>query len=235
MRQRTNLDILEGCRIAMILEADDTFAGQAVFGSMSPFAAALLLEPIVGPGFELQNLLTIKPVLYMAIVEDNLRSVPLAHRIDMHLGVIGQMHSIVHTQFLPFFEFLRSIHFLPTLVVNELILRTRHIGNRESGILHYMINHSTITAMSQLPVPCEFEVGKLALCNDVAGIVCTFTTGLDTTIHGLPSVGQDSVVKITPLGEILAVEQQNPTFFFFIFCQHIVFGLTRTEDSTHYC
>ena len=53
----------------MILEADHTCTGEAVFGSMRPLAAVLASLPVVGPGFELKDLVAVEPVLYVAVVE----------------------------------------------------------------------------------------------------------------------------------------------------------------------
>ena len=56
----------------MVLEADHTLVGETIFGCVTPFAAGLLLEPVVCPGLELKNLLSVQPMLHMTVVKDNL-------------------------------------------------------------------------------------------------------------------------------------------------------------------
>ena len=172
-------------------------------------------------------------MLYVAVVEDNLGGVPFAHGIDVHLRVVGQVHGIVNAQLLPFLEFLRCIHFLPALVVDELILGSRHVGDREGRVLHYVVNHAAVAAVSEFPVPLQLEVGELAFGDDVAGVVGPGAAGLYAAIHGFPSVGENGVVVVAPLREVLPVEEQYPSLAFLSFRQHVVLGLTGTKRSAH--
>ena len=151
----------------MVLKADDTLVSQTVLRSVAPLAAGLLGEPVIGPSLELEDLLTVEPVLHMAVVEDDLRGVPLADGVYVHLVVVGQVHGVIHTQLLPLLEFGGGINLLPALVVDELILGTRYIRHGELGILDYVVEHAAVAAVGEFPVPYQLEVGVFLVGHDV--------------------------------------------------------------------
>ena len=217
----------------MVLQADNTLRGEAVLGCMRPLAAALALEPVVGPCLELQNLLAIQPVLHVAVVEDNLRAVPLPHGVHVHLAVVGQVHGIVHTQLLPFLQLGRGIYFLPACIVYQLILRACNIGDAEGRVLYHMIDHTAVAAVRQLPVPAKLKVGKLTPGNDIARVVGTRAAGLDAAVHHSPSVREFGTVEVTPFRQVLAIEQQFPSLLYLLLGQHIILGLTIRGGSAH--
>ena len=140
------------------------------------------------------------------------------------------MHRIIDAQFLPLFELGGGVDLLPALVVDELVLGTRHIGDLESGILHHVIDHAAVAAMGQFPVPGQFEIRILLVGDDVAGAVAAVAGSLDAAIHHLPAVGEFRAVEVTPAAHILAVEKELPAIR--LFCpREAVFLLAGTRES----
>ena len=225
-----DLDVAEGRGITVVLQADHALVGQAVFGRVRPLAGILELEPLGGPGLELEDLLPVEPMLDVAVVEDDLGRIPLTLRIDMHFGIIRQVHRIIDAQFLPLLELSRSVDFLPALVVDELILGTRDIGDLVGRILHHVIDHAAVAAVGEFPVPGQFEIRILLVGDDVSGAVAAVAGGLDAAIHHLPAVGQFRAVEVTPAAHVLAVEEELPAIR--LFCpREAVFLLAGTRES----
>ena len=131
----------------MILKTDDTLVSQTIFSGVAPFAAGFLLEPVVRPCLELQNLLSVQPMLHVPVVKNDLGVVPLALRVDLHLAVVRKVHGVVNAKFLPFLEFSGSVDLLPPFVVNELVFRTRNVRNLEFRTLYNVVKHPAVASV----------------------------------------------------------------------------------------
>ena len=131
----------------MVLEANHAAACQAVFGCHLPLAAVLAGKPIIGPCLKFKYLFAIEIVLYVAVIEHYARIVPFALLIYFLFVGVGQIHCIVHTEFLPLFEFCGCIGLFPTFFIDELIFRTGNIRHLEVGVLLHMIEHATVAAV----------------------------------------------------------------------------------------
>ena len=208
--QLLDFQVAERGRIAVVLQADDPAVRQSVLGCAGPLAAVAACEPVVGPGLELQNLVSVEPVLDMAVVADDARRVPLALRIDKERVGIGQVHGVVHAEALPRFEARRGVLLLPAVVVDELVLGARHVGYRKGGVLDHVVEHAAVAAVGELPVPVEDEVFVLPARDDVAGQVAAVAVGLDAAVDHVPGHRQPGAVVVLPLIERLAVEEQLP-------------------------
>ena len=221
-RQLLDLQVAERGRIAVVLQADDATAGQSVFGSRLPLAAVLAGEPVVGVGIEFEDLVSVEPVLDMAVVADDARVVPLALRVDEHRIGIGQVHGVIHAQPLPLLKFGRSVLGLPAVVVDQLVFGTRHIGDLEIGIFEHVVEHAAVAAVGEFPVPVEDEVFVLFLGDDVTRKVAAVAVGLNAAVHDVPRLRERIAVVIFPLVERLAVEQQLPAVGGLGFGEHIL-------------
>ena len=228
-RQLFDFQVAERRGIAVVLQAEHAAVRQAVFGSRLPLAAVLAGEPVVGPGFELEDLAAVEPVLDVAVVADDARRVPLALRIDEQRIGVGQVHGVIHAQPLPRFEFRRGVLRLPAVVVDQLVLGPRDVGNREIGILDHMVEHAAVTARGEFPVPVEDEVLVLFFGDDVARKVAAVAGGLDAAVHDVPGLRQRIAVEVFPLVERLAVEEQLPSVGDLGFGEGVVLGPARTE------
>ena len=206
----------------MVLKADHPLVGETIFGRVAPFAAGLLLEPVVCPGLELKNLLAVEPMLHVSVVKDDLGVIPLAPRIDLHLAVVRKVHSVVNAKLLPFFKFRRSVNFLPTIIVNELIFRTGDVRHLEFRILDNVVQHSAVAAVGEFPVPGQLEILVLLVRYNVAGLIGSVTGSLDATVHHGPTIGQRVSIVITPAVKVLSVEEKYPSVSLLGGCQRIL-------------
>ena len=231
--QLLDLQVAERSGRTVILQADHTAARKAVFGCGLPFAAVLAGEPVVRPGFEFEDLVAVEPVLDMAVVEDDARRVPLALRVDEQRIGIGQVHGVVHAQFLPLFEFVGGIDFFPALVVDQLVFGAGYVGYLEIGVFDHVVDHTAVPSVGEFPVPVEDEVFVLFLRNDVACQVAAVTLGLDAAVDDMPRHGQLFAVVVLPLVERLAVEQQLPAVGNLLFGQHILLWRTCSGSAEH--
>ena len=213
----------------MVLEAQHAAVRQSVFGSRLPFAAVLAGEPVVGPGFEFEDLAAVEPMLHVAVVADDARRVPLALRIDQQRIGIRQVHRVVHAQLLPLFELRRSVLRLPTIVVDQLVLGTRDVGNLEIRILDDVVKHAAVTSVGELPVPVYDEVLILLFGDDVSRQVAAVAGGLDAAVHHVPGHRERVSVEVFPLVEAFAVEEQLPAVGDFGFGEGVVTGPARAE------
>ena len=213
----------------MVLEAQHAAVRQSVFGSRLPFAAVLAGEPVVGPGFEFEDLAAVEPMLDMAVVADDARCVPLALRIDDERIGVREMHGVVHAQPLPRFEFRRGVLRLPAVVVDQLIFGSGDVGNREIGVLDHMVEHAAVAARGEFPVPVENEVFILFFGDDVSRKVAAVARGLDAAVHDVPRLRERIAVEVFPLVERLAVEEQLPAVGDFGFGEGVVTGPARAE------
>ena len=78
------------------------------------------------------------------------------------------MHRVVHAEFLPLFQSGRGIDFFPSLIVNQLVLRSGDIRNLEFRILDHVVEHSAVSSVREFPVPREFKILVLLVRDDVA-------------------------------------------------------------------
>ena len=154
-------------------------------------------------------------MLDMAVVENDPGGIPLALGVDMHLVIVGQMHRIIDTQFLPLLEFGGGIDLLPALIVDELILGAGHVRDLEGRALHHVVEHAAVAAVGEFPIPGKLEIRKFAVRDDVAGSVAAVAGSLDTAVHDLPAVGQRRAVVVAPAGHVLTVEEELPALRLF--------------------
>ena len=213
----------------MVLQADDPAVRQSVLGCPGPLAAVAAREPVVGPGLELQDLVSVEPVLDMAVVADDARRVPLALRIDKERVGIGQVHGVVHAEALPRFEARRGVLLLPAVVVDELVLGARHVGYRKGGVLGHVVEHAAVSAVGEFPVPVEDEVLILLFGDDVSRQVAAVAGGLDAAVHHVPGHRERVSVEVFPLVEAFAVEEQLPAVGDFGLGEGVVFGAAGAE------
>ena len=227
--QLLDFQVAERSGVAVVLEAQHAAVRQSVFGSRLPFAAVLAGEPVVGPGFEFEDLAAVEPMLHVAVVADDARRVPLALRVDQQRIGIRQVHGVVHAQFLPLFEPGRGVRGLPACVVDQLIFGSGDVGNREIGVLDHMVEHAAVAARGEFPVPVENEVLILFFGDDVSRKVAAVARGLDAAVHDVPRLRERIAVEVFPLVERLAVEEQLPAVGDFGFGEGVVTGPARAE------
>ena len=208
------------------------FAGQAVFRGVLPLAGILAGIPVRGPGIEFHGHLSVQPITYMAVVEDDFGGIPFAGRVQLARFKIRHIHGIIHGAALPGLQG-ETVHFLPVVIVNELILRTGDIGNGIFGILHHVIEHTAVTATGDLPVPNQFEVGKFAVGHNVTAGIAPLAFRQDGSVLHRPRTGKFRSVIVPPAGQCLAIEKQFPAFRFFLGCQFVV--LLAAGRAGHQC
>ena len=231
-RQFPDLDILEPGRIAMVLQTDMAFAGQAVFRGVLPLAGILAGIPVRGPGIEFHGHPAVQPVTDMTVVKNNPGGIPLTRRIQLARFKIRHIHGIIHGAALPGLQG-ETVHFFPVIIVNELILRTGDVGNGVLGMLHHVIEHTAVAATGNFPVPDQFEVGEFAVGHDVTAGIAPFAFRQDGAVLHRPGTGEFRPVIIPPAGQCLAIEKQFPAFRFFLGCQFVV--LLAAGRAGHQC
>ena len=208
----------------MVLQADHAAAGQSVFGSGLPFAARLAGEPVVGPGFEFEDLHAVEPMLDMAVVEDDARRVPLALRIEPHGRAVREVHGVIDAQALPLLELRRSVLLLPALLVDELVFGAGDVGYLEAGALDHVVEHAAVAAAREFPLPVEDEVFVLFSGDDIARKVAAVAVGLDAAVYDVPRLCERIPVEVFPLVEALPVEEQLPAVGDFLFGERVLPG-----------
>ena len=164
-------------------------------------------------------------MLDMAVVEDNHGIVPLSARIYLHFRLVRKVHCVVHSEFLPFFQFFREIR-----LVNQLVFRACHVWDIEFRSLHYMIEHAAVAAFGKFPVPGKDEILVLLVCDYIAARVASGTFGLDAAVHDMPRDSKFSPVIITPAVQVLTVKQEFPAFLFFFVRKHVVPACTAVNE-----
>ena len=189
----------------MVLQADMAFAGQAVFRGVLPLAGILAGIPVRGPGIEFHGNLSVQPITYMAVVEDDFGGIPFAGRVQLARFKIRHVHGIIHGAALPGLQG-EAVHFFPVIIVNELIFRAGDVGNRVLGMLHHVIEHTAVAATGNFPVPDQFEIGKFAVGHNVTAGIAPLAFRQDGAVLHRPGTGEFRPVIIPPAGQCLAIE-----------------------------
>ena len=83
----------------------------------------------------------------MAVVEHDARIVPFALLIYLLFALVGQIHGVVHAEFLPFFEFCGRVGLFPTFFIYELVFRTGNVRHFEIRVFDYVVKHAAIAAI----------------------------------------------------------------------------------------
>ena len=117
------------------------------------------------------------------------------------------MHCIVNADLLPVFQLGGGVLLFPSFYVNQLIFGAGNIGNGKAGVLNYVVQHTAVSTLGELPVPHQFKVGKLLVGNDVARSVATFARCLDASVYNSPTTFEFFFVKTSPSVECLTVEE----------------------------
>ena len=88
----------------MVLKADSAFFEGCIAVATGPFAFVLAVEPVLTAFFKFQHFFVIQPMLYMAIVVDDLHLVPL-HVGVRFFGLSRSVHTIVGGHHFVWFSF----------------------------------------------------------------------------------------------------------------------------------
>ena len=163
-------------------------------------------------------------MLHVPVVAHDARIIPLALRIDKQGIRSRKVHRVVHAQLLPLFELRRSVLRLPTIVVDQLVLGTRDVGNLEIRILDDVVKHAAVTSVGELPVPVYDEVFVLFLGDDITRKVAPVAVSLDAPVDNVPRLGQRVPVEVFPLIQAIPVEEQFPAGGDLRFAECVVAG-----------
>ena len=165
----------------------------------------------------------------MPVVAHDARIIPLALRIDKQGIRSRKVHRVVHAQLLPLFELRRSVLRLPAIVVDQLVLGTRDVGNLEIRILDDVVKHAAVASVGELPVPVYDEVFVLFLGDDIARKVAPVAVSLDAPVDNVPRLRQRVPVEVFPLIKAIPVEEQFPAGGDLRFAERVVAGNAGAE------
>ena len=168
----------------------------------------------------------------MAVVEDDLRLVPLAGGPEVPRLEIRDVHRVVHGAALPGLEDVAVVHFGEILIVDELVFGAGDVRNREGKALHHVVEHTAVAALGDLPIPLEVEILENLLRDDVPVLVAADAGGLDgPVLHGPGVAAERLAVEVPPAVQGVSVEEELPSIGLLGLREGIVLGRAARQDG----